>query len=297
MLLEQSLNKKFKLSTNQILNEYAKHGTKKRLLITQNKYKEGTLSNSLFFNQYFKEPALTPQEAAKYRDAVKKATAQKKAIPSVSEALGKKPSQKEVLRKQYGISNLKSLEDKLVSGEFNFETFFKTELTKTENPLNLKDLKEIVKEVSLSQNPDINIKDIIAGIKSYRGNLRSVQRKQLREIDNWYESMLAEATRLQLIDKNKTNKIVLNKIDQWQNSLVKRKFNYQQLPAFYRDWSEDLEKYFEIKSLAELNIKYRSGNFNIEDFLRIQDNRYRELKKSDIIKKPLENQDRYGIGP
>jgi len=297
ILLEQGLNKKFKLSTNQILNEYAKHGTKKRLLITQNKYKEGTLSNSLFFNQYFKEPALTPQEAAKYRDAVKKATAQKKAIPSVSEALGKKPSQKEVLRKQYGISNLKNLEDKLVSGDFNFETFFKTELTKTENPLNLKDLKEIIKEVSLSQNPDINIKDIIAGIKSYRGNLRSVQRKQLREIDNWYESMLAEATRLQLIDKNKTNKIVLNKIDQWQNSLVKRKFNYQQLPAFYRDWSEDLEKYFEIKSLAELNIKYRSGNFSIEDFLRIQDNRYRELKKSDIIKKPLENQDRYGIGP
>jgi len=297
LLLEKTLNKEFNLSTNQILNQYAKHGTKRRLLITQNKYKEGTLNNGLFFNQYFKEPALTPQETSKYRDAVKKATAQKKAIPYVAEVLGKKPTQNELLRKQYNVSNLKNLEDKIKSGNFTFENFFKNELIKTENPLDLKVLKEVIKNVSNSQNPDINITDIIASVKSYRGNLRSVQRKQLKEIDSWYESMLAEATRAQLIDKNKTNKLILQKVDNWQTSLNLKKFNYKQLPSFYRDWSEDLEKYFGIKSLAELNIKYRSGNFDIEDFIRIQDNRYRELKKSDIIKKPLENEDRYGIGP
>jgi len=296
-LLNKSATARFNLSTNQILNNYAKHGAKRRLLTTQSKFKKGTLNNGLFFNQYFKEPALTPQENSKYRDAVKKAIAEKKTIPFPSEVLGKKPSQNELLRKQYGVTNLKSLEDKITNGQFTFEKFFKNELVKTENPLDLNILKSVIKEVDASQNPDINIRDVIAGIKSYRGNLRSVQRQQLKEIDNWYEGMLKEATRLQLIDKNKTNKVNLNKIDKWQNSIDKKTFNYKQLPAFYRDWSKDLEQYFGIKSLAELNVKYRSGNFNIQDFLRIEDNRYRELKKSDIIKKPLENQDRYGIGP
>ena len=280
-----------------MLNLYARHGATRRLLNERTRYRAGELSDDFFFDRWLKEPALTPQEAKKYGDAVKAARFAKQPKPLVSEVLSKKPSPQEVLRRRYGIATSGELRKAVTKGDFSFEEFFTAELARNEGGLDLGALKSVVSDVLKSGDPDVNITELAASFKAYRGSIRTQQSAQRKAINKWYEDTLENAKRLQLIDKNKTNRVQLGRLDTLQKQVDTNKFKTQQLAGFYRDWSGDLEEYFGINNLSELDAAFKNGNFKIREFLAEQNDRYRELTSADMLRALKEGEDRYGIGP
>ena len=296
--LEKILVREFGVGKNQLLNEYAKPGARRRLLNQQEKFEAGTLNQFGFFKGTFQEPSLTDIEKGKYSLVKKKARAAGKPIPEVSKALGKKPSPQEVMRTRYGIKNERDFRDKVDAGEFDFDNFFKTELARQEGGLDLDKILNAITEVSKSKEPDLDISAITKGFKRYRNTLVIQDIKRRKAIREWYKERIKRAQELQLIDKNETNKKQLRALDALKRRVdTKRSFTQTDRSLFFQAWESDLEKYWGFKNFTEFDRAYRSGNFKMTDFLEQQENRYRALTKNDLLRGLKEGEDRYGIGP
>ena len=201
---ERGLQSEFGISRNQLVNLYARHGLRRRLLSDQAKFEAGEIRDGFFFDKWFKEPALTPQEAGRFSLAKRKAKAAGQPAPTPSQALGKRPSPQETLRSKYDLTSAGDLQRAVESGRFSYEDFFKRELVTTQDPLDTTRVKKILSETLKSNAPDLDYNDLTVAFQSYRSGLRGEFRQQRKAINDWYDRMLGRARDLQLIDTTQT---------------------------------------------------------------------------------------------
>ena len=199
--------------------------------------------------------------------------------------------------RELDIVSVSGLRKRIAAGTFSMDDFIAAGLKQNANPLDASRVDAILARLLESNKGGIDPDKLVDGLKDYQKSLSGFALREKKAIRSWYETTMENARNRRLIDKDKTNKQILDKTDDLLNKRTKNKFTGKDLPDVYRDFGPDLEKYYGIGNLAELNKAYRNNTWKVDEFIRDQNDRYRELSAKDILRPLKEGEDRYGIGP
>ena len=199
--------------------------------------------------------------------------------------------------RELDIISVSGLRKRIAAGEFSMQDFITQGLKQTANPLDANAVNDVIASLIASNKGGIDPDKLEKGLKAYSKSLKSSAAKEKKMINAWYDETLEAARKRGLIDKNITNKATISELDKVLEKRTAGKFTNKDLPDLYKNFGDDLERYFGVGSLAELNKAYRNRTFSIDEFLRDQGNRYRELTGKDILRDLKDGEDRYGIGP